>query len=471
MKKAKIVATMGPSIDSKEKMIELINKGLNVLRINFSHANEESAKPIVATLNEINKELNTYVAWLADTKGPEIRLHDIKDGPVMLNTNDTVEIYMHEIEGDNKKFSITYSNLYNDVEKGDKILIDDGLIELEVLDKSAEKITVKVLNSGEISSKKGVNIPNKVLEMEYMSDKDKADIEFACKNGASYIAASFIRRKEDVLLVRNICDNVGRKDIQIIAKIENQEGVDNIDDIIATANGIMVARGDLGTEIPMEDVPIVQKMICDKCSDVGKPVIVATQMLDSMERNPRPTRAEVGDVARAIGDGADAVMLSGETARGKYPIGAVEAMAKIVSKSEDTMINHRDIIRRFVDDISTNPYDGIGLAAVELAEKIEAKGIFTFTDSGETARLISKYRPTCPIYALSHHDQTLFNLAVYWGIYGVAKGEYTSLESKYDIVNEKAKAVGLKVGDYVLITGGHPDGTPITNFLKIMQIS
>jgi len=471
MKMSKIIATMGPSIDSEEKVSALIDKGLNVLRLNFSHATPESALEIVKMLKKINEKKHTYVAWLADTKGPEIRLHTIKDNKAVLKTDDIVEIFMKEIEGDNKQFSLTYENLGNEMSPGDKILIDDGLIELEVLESNAEKIKCKVLNSGEISSRKGVNIPNKSLNMAYMSEKDKNDILFACANGASYIAASFVRRKEDVLEIRDICDSAGRKDINIIAKIENQEGVDNIDGILEVADGIMVARGDLGTEIPMEDVPVVQKMICEKCNDIGKPVIIATQMLDSMERNPRPTRAEVGDVARAIGDGADAVMLSGETAKGEYPILAVESMAKIVEKSEESMVDYGKIINRFIGNVAENPYDGIGLSAVELSRKIEGvKGIFCFTTSGETARLISKYRPQCPIFALSHNDQTLYNLALNWGIVGVAKGTYTTLESKYDIVNDKALEVGLNKGDYVIITGGHPDGTPMTNFLKLMEI-
>ena len=469
-KKTKIVATMGPAIDSKEKLRELINNGLNVMRINFSHATYSDTKKRIKILSELNKELDTYVAWMCDTKGPEIRLHMIKDDQVYLEKNKFINIHMQEVLGTATDISVTYKDLVNCVSKGSKILIDDGKIELEVVDIANDLIVTKILNSGYISSKKGVNVPNTILKMEYLSSKDIADIAFACENNASYIAASFVRRKEDVESVRKQCSKNNRQDMQIIAKIENQEGVDNIDEILAEADGIMVARGDLGTEVPMEEVPLIQISLCEKCNDLGKPIIIATHMLDSMERNPRPTRAEVGDVARAVTDGADAVMLSGETAKGDYPVLALESMAKIVTRAETT-IDHSKIIKKFIDDISLNPYDGIGISAVELAAKIGAKAIFCFTESGATARQISKYRPTCPIYALSQHENTLFSLALYWGVIGRIKGVYTSIESKYDIVNLEAKRIGLANKDYVLITGGHPDGTPITNFLKILEVN
>ncbi|MDF9867251.1 pyruvate kinase [Bacilli bacterium PM5-3] len=469
-KNTKVVATMGPATKSKTVLKSLILNGLNVMRINFSHANYDDTLERIAILNEINKELNTYVAWLCDTKGPEIRLHEIKNNKAYLEKGKTLSIYMHEILGDENKISLTYSDLYDCVKKGNKILIDDGLIELEVLNTSKEKIDTKILNSGYISSKKGVNVPNVILKMEYLSTKDIADIKFACENKASYIAASFVRRKEDIIALRKLCFENKRSDMQIIAKIENQEGINNIDEILEHADGIMVARGDLGTEIPMEEVPIVQLELCEKCNKLGKPVIVATHMLDSMERNPRPTRAEVGDVARAVTDGVDAVMLSGETAKGEYPIEALKAMSKIAARAETT-IDHTKIITKFISDISKNPYDGIGLSAVELAAKIDAKAIFCFTKSGATARQISKYRPNCPIYALSENDDTLYSLSLNWGVIGCKKGTYTSIQDKYEIVNYQAKELDLKNGDYVIITGGHPDGTPLTNFLKIQEIS
>ncbi|MEG0365085.1 MAG: pyruvate kinase, partial [Erysipelotrichales bacterium] len=428
-KRTKIIATMGPASNDKKMVKDLIENGLNVMRINFSHAEFESTLEKINILKELNDELGTYVAWLCDTKGPEIRLHQLKEKQVFLKKGTTINVYMHEVLGDELNISVTYSELYDCVKVGGKILIDDGLIELEVLSTSKEKIEAKVLNSGYISSRKGVNVPNAILKMDYISPKDYEDIKFACLNDASYIAASFARRKDDILQLREICEKYNRPDMQIIAKIENQEGVDNIDEIINISDGIMVARGDLGTEVPMEEVPLIQKAICHKCNEVGKPVIIATHMLDSMERNPRPTRAEVGDVSNAVSDGADAVMLSGETAKGEYPVLAVESMARIVSRTEST-IDHTKILKSFMGEVSSNPYDGIGMSAVELAAKIGAKGIFCFTESGATARQISKYRPTCPIFALSQYRSTLNSLALNWGIIGRKKGAYTSIESK-----------------------------------------
>ncbi|MDL2211390.1 pyruvate kinase [Erysipelotrichaceae bacterium OttesenSCG-928-M19] len=469
VKKTKIVATMGPAIESKEILREAILNGLNVLRINFSHAQHAEVLKNIAYLNELNKELATYTAWLCDTKGPEIRVNKLRDTRVYLEKDNYLDIYMHEIIGDAKAISMSYSRLNECVTKGSKILIDDGLIELEVINVYDDRIQTKIMNSGYLLENKGINVPNAILRMDFLSQKDINDIKFACQNGASYIAASFTRRKEDIAQIRKLCLQNNRNDMQIIAKIENQEGIDNLDSILAEADGIMIARGDLGTEIPMEDVPLVQMKICEKCNNIGKPVIVATHMLDSMEKHPRPTRAEVGDVARAVIDGVDAVMLSGETAKGEYPIQALTFMSKIVSRSEET-IDHNKILKKFIDGVSNNPYDGIGISAVELAAKIDAKAIFCFTESGATAHQISKYRPTCPIYALSQYDSALYSLALYWGVIGIKKGVYQSIESKYEIVNMEAKNIGLNKGDFVIVTGGHPDGTPITNFLKIHAV-
>lgn len=469
MKKTKIIATMGPAINDKEILKELINKGLNVVRLNFSHANEENSRPIVKMLREVNQELNTYVPWLCDTKGPEIRVGVIENDVIHVNKGDLINIHMQEIVGNQENISVTYPELIDCVSLNDTILIDDGLLGLKVIGKKDGIIETKVINSGDISSRKGVNVPGVVLEMPYLSEKDIADITYACQDNATYIATSFTRRASDVLQVRELCQQLNREDMQIIAKIENQEGLDNLDAIIEASDGIMVARGDLGTEIPMEDVPLAQIEICHKCNVAGKPVIIATHMLDSMERNARPTRAEVGDVSRAVSDGADAVMLSGESAKGEYPVEAVDAMARIVKRSEE-VLDHNKIIKKFMDTQIINEYDGVGIAVVELATTLKAKAIFCFTDSGATAREISKLRPECPIYALTRFENTIYGLALNWGVIGLKQDLYASIEVKDQIADNLARQLNFNSGDYVIVTGGHPDSETTTNFLKILKI-
>ncbi|MDR1781800.1 MAG: pyruvate kinase [Bacilli bacterium] len=469
LRNSKIVATFGPAIKGKSGIKKLIENGMNVMRINFSHADYEDIKKRIKYLAELNEEMNLYIPWLCDTKGPEIRVNKIKNDLVHLEKNSFIDIVYDEVVGDENKFSTTYQDIYKYVKKGNTILINDGLLVLQVESIKDKDIHCKVIFEGDLITNKGCNVPNVDLKMPYLSQKDIFDIEFACSYQANFIASSFTRNKEDILLVRELCEKNNRSDMKVIAKIENQQGIDNLDDILEVADGIMVARGDLGSEIAMEEVPLAQYQMCKKANKIGKPVIVATHMLDSMERNPRPTRAEAGDVSRAIIDGADAVMLSGETARGLYPYLAVEDMAKIAAKSE-TVINHDDLLKKYLSDIDNNPYDGIGLSAVEMANKINAKGIFCFTTTGETAYKISKYRPICPIYALSYEDETLYSLALCWGVKGVKKGIYTELEHKQEIVNELALQQGLQLGDYVIITGGYPNKTRYTNFLIIHQI-
>lgn len=468
-KMSKIVGTMGPSISNEEFISKAIDNGLNILRVNFSHAKYDEVKNWIKMLDNINKKNNSYVAWMADTKGPEIRIDLLENDSVFLEKNSILRIRNDHLIGNEKSFSISYENLYQSVKKNTKILLDDALIELKVIDIENEDIIVEVINSGELKSKKGVNVPNVALDMPFISEKDYQDIKFACENNASYIAASFTRRVEDINQIRKLCKNFNREDVQIIAKIENHEGVENSLEIIKASDGIMVARGDLGSELPMEEVPIIQLELAKLCNINGKPIIIATHMLDSMERNPRPTRAEVGDVALAISQGADAIMLSGETAKGEYPIEAISTMAKIASRIETT-IDHNKILKRFIDNIDISQYDGIGLSVVELASKINAKAIFCFTESGQTAKKISKYRPTCPIYALSQNDKTLYSLALNWGVLYCEKVAFSDLESKYKIANEKALQIGIKKYDLVIVTGGHPNTGSLTNFLKVLEV-
>ena len=412
-RKTKIVCTLGPSTDKEGVLKRLIEEGMNVARFNFSHGDHEEQLGRLQMLQKLRKELKRPVAALLDTKGPEIRLRDFTDGKVELKDGQTFTLTTDEIMGDAKRVSITYKNLPEDVKPGDRILIDDGLIGMEVkeikvtsgakADKDGNKpkdIICQVLNGGVISNRKGVNVPNVELSMPYISEKDYGDIVFAVEHDYDFIAASFVRTADDVLAIRKILAEKGGEDINIIAKIENMQGVQNIDDIIRVSDGIMVARGDMGVEIPLEDVPVIQKMIIKKVYDAGKKVITATQMLDSMMKHPRPTRAEATDVANAIYDGTDAVMLSGETAAGRYPLEAVRMMTKIAESSEPYLdyrtYNRRDVKRS--DHVISN---ALSSATVRTAEILNAKAIIVPTMHGFTANLLSNWRPKCRIIGMS----------------------------------------------------------------------
>ena len=341
MKKTKIVCTIGPASESVETLVKLIESGMNVCRLNFSHGDFEEHGNRIKNIREASKITGKMVAILLDTKGPEIRTHDMKDGKIDFSTGDVVRLAMTQIEGTKEKFSISYPELINDVNPGSHILLDDGLIDLEVtdIDKAANEIVTVVKNAGTLKNKKGVNVPNVSINLPGITEKDAADIRFGIENDVDFIAASFVRRPSDVLEITQILEENNATHIQIIPKIENQEGVDNIDEILKISDGLMVARGDLGVEIPTEEVPIAQKLLISKCNALGKPVITATQMLDSMQKNPRPTRAEASDVANAIFDGTDAIMLSGETAAGDYPVEAVQTMNRIAIRTEEALVN------------------------------------------------------------------------------------------------------------------------------------
>lgn len=469
MKKTKIVATIGPASAHKPILAEMITNGLNVMRVNFSHGDSSEHIDKIEMLNELNDEMKTFVGWMADLKGPEIRTHKFKNGKAQITKNSTVNIYTHEVTGDEFGFSVTYEKLTNCVKVGGQILVDDGLIAFEVKAIEDDRVVCTALNSGVLSDRKGVNIPNAILEMDFVSVKDANDIKFACENGASYIAASFTRRASDVLEIRELCKKFNRLDMCIISKIENQEGVDNIEEIIEVSDGIMVARGDLGTEVPLENVPLIQKELVEACNVAGKPVIVATQMLDSMERNPRPTRAEVSDVANAVLDGTDAVMLSGESAKGDYPIQALNVMARIATQTE-TILKYNEVIKKRIDQTVTSNYDPIGIATAEIALKSNAKYIFVFTETGSTASKVAKYRPVCPIIAISRSEMVLKSLSVTNGIIPNLIHKETSLEDKFEYATKVAIESGVQPGESIIVTGGHPDGTKETNFMKIIKI-
>lgn len=477
MRKTKIVCTMGPNTNDRELMKKMVEKGMNIARFNFSHGDHEEQKSRMDMLKGIREELGKPVAILLDTKGPEIRTGVLKgDKKVFLEEGDTFTLTTEEIEGDNKRVSVSYEGLVEDVEPGKKILIDDGLIELEVKGINGTEITCKVLNGGELGSKKGVNVPNVPVRLPALTQKDREDIIFGVEQGVDFIAASFVRSVEGVLEIKALLKECGAPFLPVIAKIENAEGIRNIDEIIHCADGIMVARGDLGVEIPAEEVPYLQKMLIKKCNDNFKPVITATQMLDSMMRNPRPTRAEVTDVANAVYDGTDAVMLSGETAQGKYPLEALEMMVHIVENTEEHL-DYDILLEKAQEHRRKGISSAIGYSSVATAMNLNAKCIITPTLSGATARVVSKFKPKADIIGVTPNEETLRKMQIYWGVLPIKSIEYHTTE---DICNDAIDLVNAKqlveTGDIVVLTAGIPspimkktrDG--VSNMMKIAVI-
>ncbi|MBT2689358.1 pyruvate kinase [Bacillus sp. ISL-47] len=470
MRKTKIVCTIGPASESVEKLTQLIQAGMNVARLNFSHGDFQEHGQRIQNIREASKSTGKTVAILLDTKGPEIRTNNMREGAVELKAGDDIIISMNEVEGTSEKFSVTYAGLIEDVHTGSKILLDDGLIGLEVtkIDKANSEIHTKILNSGTLKNKKGVNVPGVSVNLPGITEKDAQDILFGIEQGVDFIAASFVRRASDVLEIRQLLEEHNAAHINIIPKIENQEGVDNIDEILEISDGLMVARGDLGVEIPAEEVPLVQKKLIKKCNAQGKPVITATQMLDSMQRNPRPTRAEASDVANAIFDGTDAIMLSGETAAGSYPVEAVQTMHNIASRAESAL-DHKEILSNRSKDNEHNITDAIGQSVAHTALNLDVNAIITPTESGHTARMISKYRPKAPIVAVTSNDHVSRRLALTWGVYPQIGQRATTTDDMLDIAVEESLNSGIVAsGDLVVITAGVPVGEAgTTNLMKI----
>lgn len=470
MRKTKIVCTIGPASESVEKLMQLIEAGMNVARLNFSHGNHEEHAQRIQNIREAAKKTGKNVAILLDTKGPEIRTHNMVNGAIELVSGSKSIISMKEVEGTPEKFSVTYEGLIEDVQSGSKILLDDGLIGLEVteIDKENGEIHVNVLNTGTLKNKKGVNVPGVSVNLPGITEKDANDILFGIEQKIDFIAASFVRRPSDVLEIKQLLEENHATYIQIIPKIENQEGVDNIDDILEISDGLMVARGDLGVEIPAEEVPLVQKNLIKKCNALGKPVITATQMLDSMQRNPRPTRAEASDVANAIFDGTDAIMLSGETAAGTYPVEAVQTMHNIASRAE-TALDHKKLLSAHSRDSEHTITDAIGQSVAHTALNLECNAIITSTESGYTARMISKYRPKAPIVAVTANDHVLKRLALVWGVYPqLGQKSVTTDDMLENAVTESINSGFVTHGDLVVITAGVPVGEAgTTNLMKI----
>lgn len=470
MRKTKIVCTIGPASESVEMLSKLIESGLNVARLNFSHGNHEEHAARIVNIREAAKSAGKSVAILLDTKGPEIRTNDMENGAIELVAGQNVIVSMKEVLGTVNKFSVTYSGLIDDIHVGGKILLDDGLIGLEVteVDKANGEIHTKILNSGTLKNKKGVNVPGVSVKLPGITEKDAADILFGIEQGVDFIAASFVRTAKDVLEIRQLLEENNATHIHIIPKIENQEGVDNIDEILEVSDGLMVARGDLGVEIPAEEVPLVQKELIKKCNILGKPVITATQMLDSMQRNPRPTRAEASDVANAIFDGTDAIMLSGETAAGQYPVEAVQTMHNIASRTEEAL-NHKEILSVRSKDTEHTMTDAIGQSVAHTSLNLGVNAIITPTESGHTARMISKYRQKAPIVAVTANDHVCRRLALVWGVYPQLGTEATTTDEMLDIaVQESINSGIVSHGDIVVITAGVPVGeSGTTNLMKI----
>ncbi len=457
MKKTKIICTMGPNTNDRNLMKKLVENGMDIARFNFSHGDHEEQKSRMDMLKAIREEVGKPIAILLDTKGPEIRTGLLKDGnKVVLKEGQTFTLTTDDIVGNEEKVAITYDGLTEDVEVGKTILIDDGLIELEVKNIVNDDIICTVINGGELGQRKGVNVPNVPVRLPALTQKDREDIIFGVEQGVDFIAASFVRSAEGVLEIKALLKEHNAPHIPVIAKIENAEGIKNIDEILHCADGIMVARGDLGVEIPAQEVPYLQKMLIQKCNDNYKPVITATQMLDSMMRNPRPTRAEVTDVANAVYDGTDAVMLSGETAQGKYPLEALQMMVEIV-KNTEKHLDYKQLLKNAQGNQKRSIASAIGYSSVATAASLEAKCVITPTASGATARVVSKFRPEATIVGVSPNEETLRRMQIFRGVYPIKSIPCNTTEEICMEAIELAKAKGLvEVGDIVVVTAGIP---------------
>lgn len=469
MKRTKIVCTIGPSTDAPGVLENMLKAGMNVARFNFSHGSYDEHTKRMNAVREASKNTGIPVALMLDTKGPEIRLGLFKNGKVMLEAGKQFILTMRDVEGDETISSVNHKGLVDDVKVGCQILLSDGLVTLTVDKIEGTEIYTTIQNSGPMSDRKRVAVPGVPLSLPPVSDSDKEDLRFGCKMGVDYVAASFMQRGSDVVAIRRILEEEGT-DIKIISKIENEEGLNNLDDILRMSDGLMVARGDLGVEIPAEEVPVLQKMMISKCNKACKPVITATQMLESMTQNPRPTRAEASDVANAILDGTDAVMLSGETAGGKYPVEAVQTMARIAEVTECSAlycnIDHA-VALTAGEDVQTT--DAISQATVTVAKSLGAAAVITCTESGKTAMSIARNRPTAPIIAVTPHDETIRRVQLYWGVQAVKSAPYANSDEMVHSAISSSLAEGkIESGDLVVITAGVPSGASgTTNMVRV----
>ena len=466
-RKTKIICTIGPASESKEMMTKLVENGMNIIRLNFSHGDYEEHGNRIKNIREVVKETGKNVAILLDTKGPEVRLGDFENGSETYETGEIITIVREKMLGTHEKFHIQCPEVFNDVEVNGTILIDDGKCRLTILEKREGELKCRIENPHTLKSRKGCNLPGVRLSMPFISAKDDADIRFGCKMGVDYIAASFTRRKEDVLAIRKILREEGKPDIQIIPKIENQEGFDNLREILDVADGVMVARGDLGVDVSLELVPIYQKQIIKTANEMGKPVVTATHMLESMQGNPRPTRAEASDVANAVLDGTDAIMLSGESAAGAYPIEAVQTMDRIAKVMEPTL-PYRERLKASIKTSQRTKNDAIAISVADTAMALDVAAVIAFTQSGTTARRISKFRPEAPVIAVTFDEKTQRSLAMNWGVTTVLSEIANNQNNECELA--RAIANGIKVGETIIIVAGYPVGNGATNTMKIIEV-
>lgn len=469
LRKTKIICTLGPATEDETVLRRLMLGGMNAARFNFSHCTHEDATKKLEAVTRLREELGLPIATILDTKGPEIRVKTFQNGPIQLEAGDTFTLTTREVEGDDKIVSITYKDLPKDLKAGARVLIDDGLVEMRAEHVSDTDIVCTVLNGGRVSNHKGINVPGTKLSMPFISEQDRSDIIFGIENGFDYIAASFTRSAEDILEIRHILKEHDCHSMNIIAKIENMEGVENIDEILRVVDGIMVARGDMGVEIPLEDVPVLQKELIQKSYLAGKQVVTATQMLDSMMKNPRPTRAEATDVANAIYDGTSCIMLSGETAAGKYPVEALETMVRIAEKAEESINYIKRFNSRDNSDVAFDVTNAISHATCTTAHDLGAKAIITVTKSGVTARQLSKFRPLYPIVGCTTEKHVWRQLNLSWGVVPMLIDEVEDTDALFERAVDAAERTGLvKSGDLVVITAGVPLGiSGTTNMMKV----
>ncbi len=471
MKKTKIVCTLGPACESDKVLEEMMRAGMDVARVNFSHGTHEQHKITIDRFKALREKLGSHTPLLLDTKGPEVRIKSFKNSPVTIEEGQVFTLCMYDTEGDETKVSVTHTGLYNDVNIGSRILIDDGLIEMSVENKSPREIICRVINGGKISNNKGVNVPGVHLSLDFLSERDKSDIEFGIKEDFDFIAASFTQCADDILKIRRFLESHNCHDILIIAKIENGAGVDNIDEILGVADGVMVARGDLGVEIPLEEIPVIQKSIISKAYTAGKPVITATQMLESMTHNPRPTRAEITDVANAIYDGSSAIMTSGETAIGKHPVEVVRTMVKIAERTESD-IDYSSRFSRLAPHGFLGVTTAVSHAACTTSLDLNAKAIIAVSKSGKTLRMISRFRPKTMIIGCTPVEKTCRQLMLSWGVYPLVMEERENTDELFDHAVARSVETGLvSLGDLAVLTAGTPLGiSGTTNMIKVAII-